>query len=77
MLTDEMRADGWIEHDIGPPPKIDGSVFVMWENGLESLQPAHATWWNSWDRPVRSSNKRLKSPGRIIAYRPEPSHDPR
>ena len=63
MLTDEMRAEGWIEHGGGPCP-VNHTASVIMRNGIKGVAyPFHSRWLWSF-RPLD-----------IIAYRPEPRHD--
>jgi hypothetical protein len=73
-MTPEQIADGWIEHDGGECPVLEGKVWVMWENGLTCLQPAKPSWWTSWNKPARYDRRR-RQVGRIIAYRKDQPHD--
>jgi hypothetical protein len=61
-LTEQMKADGWNEHDGGPCP-VDrlSLVAVRKRNGREYQRntAAHWDWWHS------------NHPADIIAYRPE------
>ena len=71
MLTDQMRADGWIEHDGGKKP-FSGFAYFLWQDGSVS--------WNHSDNFTRCWDWRPRwwrtlPPHRIIAYKPEPSHD--
>jgi hypothetical protein len=72
MLTDEMRADGWIEHDGGECPAPLGSkMSVLYENGMILRDDEPDDRAEDWEWDGSSCF------GRIIAYKPEPSHDPR
>lgn len=67
MLTDEMRANGWIEHDGGPcPVDADACVRVRLRGNPIPDDPDYAdTWdWRWWE---------LHPDGDIIAYKPENS----
>ena len=47
MLTDEMKADGWIEHDGGmtPPKDWDGGMLYATDGKLYWIPPGW-TWAN-------------------------------
>ena len=65
MTTEQMRADGWIEHDGGECP-IRGlvGIDVVIRAGIRGTVLPQAIGW-IWSEP--------SSPlGQIIAYRPEP-----
>ena len=65
MITDAMKATGWIEHDGGECPTSDAVRVLMmnYSGGLTEFSPS----------PVNGMNWNLKNqPGAIIAYRPEP-----
>jgi hypothetical protein len=66
-LTEQMKADGWIEHDGGPCPVPLGSKpAIMFRDGQTYDQPtAFAAAWH-W-----SQLNQLSSMGDIIAYKPE------
>ena len=66
MITDAMKAEGWIEHDGRHTPS--GSIFVKFRDGisLSCAFPAQEwvgrfEWWGA----------RTKKDNDIIAYRPE------
>lgn len=71
MLTDEQRADGWIEHDGGPcPVPLDSQPHIMWNNGSISRGDSARLWTFSAGRSGDDFWKGI--PGtRIIAYRLE------
>lgn len=65
-LTDEMKADGWIEYDGGPcPVPPDTRIKVKFLNGLSSLASAKASWW-LWEQPREQGYL-------IIAYKVVPN----
>ena len=73
MLTDEQRADGWIEHDGGECP-VEPYTFVtvQFRSGKNGTAPAlHWVdrWSNRWEAkgPFRSED--------IIAYKLENRHE--
>lgn len=73
MLTDEMRAQGWIEHDGGPCPVDGGSrPTVMFRDGKVRTNNAYLwdhgqfSWWEHAE-PLRRQCD-------IIAYKPETDH---
>ena len=72
MLTDEQRADGWIEHDGGPcPVALDSKVFVMHRGGVESPVAIPAKWSEEWGRWAWSGTPYEGWGENIIAYRLE------
>lgn len=70
MLTDEMRADGWIEHDGGPCP-VDTwqPISIMRRDGITARHPDCR--WLDWQA---SDPEALEYPSDIIAYKPESHH---
>lgn len=74
MLTDEQRAEGWIEHDGGPcPVPLDSRVRVMFRDGVTPLNIARLwtvgfDWWRHEETVLRPHTD-------IIAYKPEHPHD--
>ena len=72
MLTDEMRADGWIEHDGGPcPVPLDSKPAIVFADG--SGRPGGlftARFWfrTFWTHEAHPNNH-------IIAYKPERTDD--
>lgn len=64
MLTDEQRADGWIEHDGGVCPVAGGSMVEVMCRGLDTAIDVAAAWW--WGR---NPTKELSF--EIIAYKLE------
>jgi hypothetical protein len=60
MLTDEMKAEGWIEHDGLTPNKF--KVRVRLRGGGEQVDTMANFIWTHFDIPSD-----------IIAYRPEPT----
>lgn len=68
MLTDEMKAAGWIEHDGGPcPVPLDTMPRLMFRCGEEpAAYVVEAGMWE-WDHAGHDYD--------IIAYKPETPHD--
>lgn len=68
-LSDQMRAEGWIEHDGGPMP-VDGEtiVRVRFRDGIEGGLVRGKVWKM---RPDQWRHR--NSPYDIIAYRKEPT----
>ena len=62
-LTEQMKADGWIEHEGGPCP-IDGAAIVSarFRGGSGTVSRASVIWWGRTEHPNGFD---------IIAYRPE------
>ena len=69
MLTDEQRAEGWIEHDGGPcPVPLDSKpIYMMRDGTIDAGQKGTASEL-IWDDACPPEDQ-------IIAYRPEPRHD--
>lgn len=72
MLTDEQKADGWIEHDGGPcPVDPDSRVRVAFRAGGGTGTAVAARVWawgiDQWQHMNRDFD--------IIAYRPENPND--
>lgn len=72
MLTDEQRANGWIEHDGGPcPVPLNSRPRIMFVGAVHPIEPSgsskvRATDWSwQWRRPETLA---------IIAYRQETTH---
>ncbi len=68
MLSEAMKAGGWIEHDGGPCPYADArSVLIQCASGAVGwVTPTNLRW--NWE-----PNETCGS--RIIAYKPEATHD--
>lgn len=78
MLTDEQKADGWIEHDGGPcPVRAKSSPAIMFSDGYVMPQGQYTAsyWADSRWTGKRGPHQRGILPRRIIAYRPENPHD--
>ena len=73
MLTDEMRAAGWIEHDGGPcPVPLDSRPWIMFRDGEVIADGGDdADYW-VWEWGLFGQKFAALH---IIAYRPEPRHD--
>lgn len=71
MLTDEMKAQGWIEHDGGPcPVDMWQPVSIMLRNGITARH--RDCRWLDWQT---SAPDVLEYSSDIIAYKPETPHD--
>lgn len=68
MLTDEMRAEGWLPHDGGKCPVSDGQpVEIMLRSGKTySLWQAEAV---SWFHDSRVVGVAVQPEREVIAYR--------
>jgi hypothetical protein len=73
MLTEEMRAAGWIEHDGGPcPVPLDSMPDIMFRDGeRETTGQTADTWTWEWTILEQARLKHIQ----ITAYRPEQPHD--
>lgn len=70
MLTDELRAEGWIEHDGGPcPVPLDSMPGVLWGDGhLTPIGEFRAgEWCDQHDSWMHFGPRKHH----IIAYKPE------
>lgn len=75
MLSEAMKAEGWIEHDGGPcPVPLDSRPGVMLASGEFSAKPHFtARMWtemHDWWR-----HEAVNPQDNIIAYKPEATHD--
>ena len=72
MLTDEQRADGWIEHDGGACPVAgDAWVRVAFREGIAIKMTLPAkTWVQNFDQW-----RHMNQPFDIIAYKLENRHE--
>lgn len=69
MLTDAMKADGWVEHDGGPCPVPLGSkVAVLWGDGHQTPPVYAAGEWCDYHDSWQHEGPRKHH---IIAYKPE------
>ena len=70
MLTDQQRADGWIEHDGGPcPVPLDSYVETLWDDGKifpRRCAIGFTIWPENWDHCDLITSETGQ---RIIAYR--------
>ena len=70
MLTDQQRADGWIEHDGGPcPVPLDSLVATIWDDGKffsDCCAIGFTIWPENWEHRDLIT---AKTGERIIAYR--------
>ena len=75
VVTDEMRADGWIEHSGGICP-VETDVLVNYQirSGWRSdgAVTAGLCRWDHGRTPESANNPSLRR-NDIIAYKPEPS----
>jgi hypothetical protein len=72
-LTEQMKADGWIEHDGGIcPVEFDQFVLCRLRNGWVSDGPALAGYlrWDHGRTPESAADPSLRR-NDIIAYKPE------
>lgn len=71
-LTDEMRADGWIEHDGGPcPVDLESRPAILWKDGVITIAGHCAA--REWTELEPDSWQHLgHERHHIIAYKPEP-----
>lgn len=68
MLTDELRAEGWIEHDGGPcPVPLDSRPGVMFGDGHIEAPGGHT----AGHRLVGYWTHHFPPREHIIAYKPE------
>lgn len=76
MITDEMKADGWVEHDGHILPVWGNTkVTVMLRMGHISNEPMEACFYR-WDKgrtPESAADESLRR-NDIIAYKPEQDH---
>lgn len=74
MLTDEMRKDGWIEHDGGPcPVPPQRRVIVRYRSDPDDFDFARYRTFTAGNVPWGRYEWAQES--EIVAYRPEPRHD--
>lgn len=64
MISEQMKAEGWIEHDGGPcPVNTASTIYVMLGNGTTGwVMPCNTRWEYPPDNFLD---------GRIVAYKPE------
>lgn len=73
-LSDAMKAEGWIEHDGGPcPVPLDSRPAIMRENG--EVIPEGVISARLWTMGYDNWKQQRFENNRIIAFKPEPSHD--
>ena len=77
MLTDAMKADGWVEHDGGPcPVPLDTIVTILIGDGNK-----HGGWragavvWphDAW---IAEAATMIPHGAKVLAYKPEAGNDP-
>jgi hypothetical protein len=69
MLSEAMKAEGWIEHDGGPcPVPLDSRPIYMMRDGVVDASQRDTAASLIW-------NDKVPWEDQIIAYKPEPSHD--
>lgn len=71
MISEQMKAEGWIEHDGGPcPVPLDSKPGIMWSDGTNDPKPnVAASFWtrgDDWWKHEGESDDCF-----IIAYKPE------
>jgi hypothetical protein len=73
MLTDEMRADGWLPHDGGPcPVPLDSCVTIMIRDGTITKWPrAGAVIWKYGTTIWEAGDCSLPRLAEVIAYKLE------